>query len=166
MRAIVLAVCIALGALGGASMAYAGHYQSNGTYTGHVSRAVIALFQKFPDGGQALADAIAQLLTNNPALADDVAYYASTGGSPAQQSAAGLGMGEAVANLNGAGNSDAANRIARAVDLSGNATIQTAANLSGPGGFQSGLFLPPNNSTTTSANCATVSPASPTLGCQ
>lgn len=169
MRAVVLAVCIALGALGGVSTAYAGHYQANGTFTGHVSRVVIALFHSFPNGGQGLADAIAELLTKNPGLADDVAYYASTHGSPAQQAAAGLGMGQAVANLNGAGNSGGADQVAHAVELSGNAIIQTAANLGGgTGGFAAGLFLSPNSPVTTGANCTTntVSPAAPSTTCQ
>jgi hypothetical protein len=154
------------------SIAEAGHYRNDGTYVGRPSGAVTSLFAQFPGGGQGLADAIAQLLISDPALADDVAFVAVNSANADQQSAAGAGMAQAEAALRDSDQGGASARIARAARASGGPIlVALAGGLGGGtgGGLATGIFLPANNGSTanSSQNCVTtpgnttVSPATP-----
>jgi hypothetical protein len=150
--ALLTALCI----LGAPLTANAGHYQNNGRYVGAPSSAVVALFAQFPEGGTALAEAIAQLLANNPSLADDVAFVAKTRGNRAQKEAAGIGMGLAAAAFAANGDTATADAILAAAQLSGDpiiiASAEGAFSASGSGNLATGLFLPPINPATAGGN--------------
>jgi len=164
MRIIVVAIFAAFCMLGSVSIAAAGTYQSDGTYTGTPSPVVTRLFAAFPcrdntpcDG---LVDAIRQLLINDPTLADDVAFVASRGNA-AQQSAAAAGMAQALLALANRGDRAGAAQIARAAQLSGNEVIQTTVLAAiGAGGGGKDLFIGGNPATLGCANNI-VSPSSP-----
>jgi hypothetical protein len=152
-------------------LAEAGTYR-DGSYIGRPSTVVTGLYAQFPQGGEALAEAIAALLIDNPSLADDVAYVAVTSANTSQQAAAGVGMAQAASTLADSQISAAAGLIARAAADSGSPALAQAAaasNAAAAGGVAASLYLPTNNATTVSAgqNCVTipgdntVSPATP-----
>lgn len=129
MRAVLVPLLVPLLALfclfGAVTVAPAGSYQSDGTYTGTPSPTVTALFAANPNGGDALMTAIRDLLISNPGLADDVAFVASRANA-AQQSAAAAGMAQAYTALINRGDSNGAARIVTAAQLSGSPVLQTA----------------------------------------
>jgi len=167
MRKIIVLLLVAFCALSMATRADAGSYQGAGNYVGTPSSAVTALFNQFPNGGDGLVAAIRDLLIANPGLADDVAFVAGQS-SPAQQDAAGAGMGQAYIALSGQGNTSGMGSISTASQFSGNAVLATAvttaqsfvastANLYGSGSN--------TNPATVSCTSTTVSPTSSTSGC-
>lgn len=170
MRVILVAMVAAFCVLGIASAAKAGSYQPDGTYAGTPSAAVTALFASFPNGGDGLAAAIRQLVINDPALADDVAFVGSQSNF-LQQSAAGAGLAQAFTILVTRGDNRGAARIVNAAQRSGAPPIQTAvANVVGT---TIGFNTVQGNNPNTGANCTTtpadntVSPAKPaTTTCQ
>jgi hypothetical protein len=164
MRKIILAICAVACVVAAPTLAGAGSYSASGTYVGSPSSAVSSLFAQFPGGGQGLADAVAQLLTGNPALADDVAFVATSSGNAVQQTAAGAGMSAAETALKAAGNSSGASRIGVAAQSSGNAILVAAASASGgnaSGGLAADTFMPLGNPTTSGASTNCVSPNKP-----
>jgi hypothetical protein len=124
---VLLVALTGLCILQAAFLAHAGHYNNQGVYVGTPSSAVTNLCTQFPNGGDAMAIAIATLLEGNPSLAADVANCAATSGNLAQQTAAGKGMGLATLYFINAGNATAAAQIAGAAQASGNDAIITAA---------------------------------------
>ncbi len=159
MRIIIVAIFAAFCMLGFISNTLAGTYQSNGSYVGTPSPVITAAFAAFPNGGDGLVDAIRQLLINNPALADDVAFVASRGNA-AQQTAAAAGMAQAVIVMSTRGNDSGIALVTRAAQLSGNAAIQTAV-LEAVGTANQGLYGV-NAATLGQVNAATLGVKAPT----
>lgn len=125
MRALLIAI-LALFCWSAAPLtASAGSYQADGAYSGTPAASVAALFNAFPNGGDGLVNGIRDLLTANPALADDVAYLA-TRGAANQRNDAAAGMAQAFLTLAHRGNTNGAAQIVNAAQLSGNPVIQTA----------------------------------------
>lgn len=166
MRKIIVILIAALCLAGGVvSKGYAGSYQGPGNYVGSPSPQVTAIFAAFPAGGAGLADAIRELLINNPALADDVAFVANRG-NPAQQVAAAAGMAQAVTTLNARGNSSGAAAIVTAAVSSGNPTLTTiVVAAAGQNGGGAQLYGATTNSNSAATSCTTVSPTAPVGAC-
>ena len=89
MRKLLLRAALVLCVFGMPSLAVA-------AVTPAQQQAVAAILVQFPDGGQGLADAIAQAVETDPSLADAVVAVALTA-TPAQQQAIGGGLGAAAA---------------------------------------------------------------------
>jgi hypothetical protein len=159
MRIILVAIFAAFCMLAPATVASAGTYQDNGTYTGIPSPSVTRLFAAFPNGGDGLVNAIRELLINNPTLADDVAFVASRGNA-AQQDAAAAGLAQAIIVFALRGDRVDVAVISRAAQLSGNLVLQTAV-LAALGGANSPANLYQSNNPSALTNCKTVSPAQP-----
>jgi hypothetical protein len=123
MRMILVALLAAFCMLGSMPNSTAGTYQGSGIYVGTPSPAVTRCFATYR--GDGLVACIRQLLINDPALADDVAFVASRS-DPDQQSAAADGMAQAFIVLTNRGNIGGAGMIIAAVQLSGNPVLQTA----------------------------------------
>jgi hypothetical protein len=163
LAGLVAGICL-LGAV--PNLANAGQYVAPGQYVGQPSPVVVALFSQSPDGGDGLVNAIRELLINNPALADDVAYVASRG-TVAQQVAAAIGMVQAFQVFIARGNGSAAAIIARAGQDSTSPIIQTqilsaAGTTNGGAGLYEGRQV---NSNPNTISCQTVSPTNPNSGC-
>jgi hypothetical protein len=126
-----------------------------------------AILAQYPNGGDALAAAIAAAVEANPNLADDV-VAASQNATPDQQTAMGTGLANAAnyfANLNTpAGNAAHDEIVAAAANgpalliASLDASITPTAG-GGPGGTFGGLTQNFNNNTTHQNSC--VSPSRP-----
>ncbi|MDB5534680.1 MAG: hypothetical protein JWO28_2995 [Hyphomicrobiales bacterium] len=163
----ILVAMAAAFCLFGALPAFAGSYQSDGTYQGSPSSAVTALFASHPNGDDALVAALRELLLRDPTLADDIAYSGSRANA-AQQQAAAAALAQALIVLTARGNTFGAGRIVSAAQFSGNTTIQTAVAAAVATAVGSNTQ---QQNPSTQANCTrtggnTVSPASPTTTCQ
>jgi hypothetical protein len=138
-----------------------GEYRSDGTYTGTPNEQVVALFAQFPNGGQALSDAITALLIANPELASDVIYVASKG-TVQQQLAAGTGLAAALPQLRAEGNTSAVAQITQTMQISALTTTTSIMT-----SFSSAQLSPVTRipvCLTTTDN--TVSPSRPVTTCQ
>jgi len=93
-----------------------------------VADQVALLLEANPDGGQALADGIAALLTGSedPAATAEEILAAIAGATPAQKAAVGQGFAVAQAVFAANGNTAAANAIAAAVANSSDDAVKTA----------------------------------------
>jgi hypothetical protein len=151
MRKVLIVALTALCMFQAPMLAQAGRFGDDGVFTGNVDNVVENLFAKHPNGGQDLIDAISAMVLKNPDRADDIAFFASTKGNSAQQSAAGTGMGQALDVLTRACTEQPCSlpriqgpgQIARALRLTKNATILSAASAAS-GGFLTitGAFIP------------------------
>jgi len=167
MRAILVPMfSLLLCLLSAAPLATAGSYQGDGTYSGSPSPAVTALFAANPNGGDGLMAALRDLLINNPALADDVAYVGSRSNAEQQSAAAGA-LAQAFTALVNRGDNGGAARIVSAAQRSGSPVIQAAVTRAVGGTIGANPNLNPNGTTTrSSCTTQTVSPAGPTTTCQ
>ena len=133
MRAILLRtiVVLALGAPMVLASAPAGA-TTEAVGTAFQRQAIANLLAQYPDGGQALADAIAQAVEADPSLAR-VTAAAALSAPPAQQQAIGMGLAEAAlffANGNSVRAQEAQQQIQAAIALAPTGAL-TAFNTSG-----------------------------------
>ena len=120
-------------------------------------QAVVAILVQFPDGGQGLADAIAQAIETDPSLADAIVAVALTA-TPAQQQAIGGGLAAAATFF---ANSDTAAARAAQQQLQAamvNAPTVTLTRFNFAGGATALLTLLTSfNSTLTTTRCVSAS---------
>jgi hypothetical protein len=98
VRRFVLAIFVALCVVVGPSFAAAGTFNVQCLFVGDVSPQIAELLRLYPNGGPALANAIARAVEADISLAHD-AVFAARGANPHQKKAIGSGLRQAARQL-------------------------------------------------------------------
>ncbi len=152
-------------ACGTVAPAPAGSFNSSGQFVGSVSARVSGLLSQFAAGGPGLRAAVATLLETDSALADDVAFAATTATS-AQKEAIGAGLADAASFFAKCGSSckDSERQVRSAISFADSGTrvgyvMAATPNMSqGIPGFGSAGVT---TSGAAGPNCTVMSPSRP-----